>query len=130
MKNRWFASGIITSSAPGVRVGVRQFRQNFDGSTTRLEPTFHDLVIFRKTAGRAYEGSRKGDTFVATGHINENRYERHGQRIVHEEFVARHIGHDLLLTKYVVERRQPSPPDPELAIAPPTKPVPEPVVGL
>ncbi len=112
------------------RVGVRQFRLNPDGSTTQVEPTFHDLVLFRKIAERAYEAFRKGDTFVATGHINENPYERHGRRIGHEEFVARHIGHDLVLTKYLVERKQLAQPDPDLAIAPATEPVPEPVVGL
>lgn len=112
------------------RVGVPQFRQNPDGSTTELEPTFHDLVIFRKTAERAYEAFRTGDTFVASGHINENPYERHGRRIVHEEFVARHIGHPFVLTKYVVERKRPEPPDPDLSLAPPAEPVPEPVVGL
>lgn len=112
------------------RVGVRQFRQNADGSTTQLEPTFHDLVIFRKAAEPAYEAFRKGDTFVATGHINENPYERQGRRIVREEFVARHIGHDLVLTKYVVERKQPAPPDSDLDMAPATDPVPEPLVGL
>ncbi len=111
------------------RVGVRQFRQSPVGSTTQVEPTFHDLVILRKIAERADEAFRKGDTLVATGHINENPYERHGRRIVREEFVARHIGHDLVLTTYVVDRKQPAPPDPDLAIAPPTEPVPEPVVG-
>ena len=120
-------NGVARFSA---RVGVRQFRQNPDGSTTQLEPTFHDLVIFRKPAERAYEAFRKGDTFVATGHINENPYERHGRRIVCEEFVARHIGHDLVLTQYVVERQQPAPPDSGLVIAPPTELVAEPVVGL
>src|SRR5680860_274197 len=117
-------NGVARFSA---RVGVRQFRQNPDGSTTQLEPTFHDLVIFRAAAERAYAGFRKGDTFVATGHINENPYERQGRRIVREEFVARHNGHDLVLTKYVVERKQPAPPDPDLANAPATEPVPEPV---
>ena len=120
-------NGVARFSA---RVGVRQFRQNHDGATTQLKPTFHDLVIFRKTAERAYETFRKGDTFVATGHINENPYERHGQRIVHEEFVARHIGHDLLLTTYVVQRKQPTLTDSDLAIVAPIEPVPEPALGL
>ena len=111
-------------------VGVRQFRQNPDGSSTQLEPTFHDLVIFRKAAVRAYEAFRKGDTFVAAGHTNENPYERHGRRIVREEFIARHIGHDLVLTEYVVERKQPASPNSGLAKTPATEPVPEPVVGL
>ena len=111
------------------RVGVPQFRQDLDGSTTELEPTFHDLVIFRKTAERAYEAFRKGDTFLASGYINENPFERHGQRIVHEEFVVRHIGHNLVLTRYVVERKQPTPRDPDLFLAPTMEPVPEPVVA-
>ncbi len=119
-------NGVARFSA---RVGVRQFRQNPDGSTTQLEPTFHVLVIFRKTAERAYEAFRRGDTFVASGYINEYPFERHGQRIVHEEFVARHIGHDLVLTGYVVERKQPSPPDPDLSLGPTSEPAPEPVVG-
>lgn len=120
-------SGVARYSA---RVGVRRFGQNPDGSTTQLEPTFHDLVIFRKAAERAFEAFRKGDCFVATGHINENPCERHGRRIVREEFVARHIGHDLVRTRYVVERKRPASPDPDVAIAPSTEPVPEPVVGL
>ena len=102
------------------------------GTQTARPPnsTFHDLVLFRKTAERAYEAFRKGDTFVATGHLNENPYERHGQRIVHEEFVARHIGHDLLLTTYVVQRKQPTLTDSDLAIVSPIEPVPEPALGL
>ena len=91
---------------------------------------FHDLVIFRKIAERAYEAFLKGDTFVASGNINENPYERHGRRTVHEEFVARHISHDLVLTKNVVERKQPTPPDPNVSLAPAQEPIPEPVVGL
>ena len=111
-------------------VGVRQFRQNPGGLTTELEPTFHDLVIFRRTAERAYAGFRKGDMFVASGYLNEYPFERHGQRIVREEFIARHIGHDLALTRYVVQRTQPTPPDPAHSLAPTKEPVPVPVVGL
>ena len=36
-------SGVARFSA---RVGVRQFRQNPDGSTTQSGPTLHDLAIF------------------------------------------------------------------------------------
>ena len=86
-------------------------------------------MIFRKTAERAYEAFRRGDTFVASGYINEYAFERHGQRIVHEKLVARHIGHDLVLTGYVVERNQPSPPDPISRSSPTSEPAPEPVVG-
>ena len=111
------------------RTGIPQFRQSPGGSVTELPPTFHDLVLFRKTAERAYEGFREGDTFVASGYINERPYERHGQRIV-REFVAQHIGHNLALSKYIVERKHPTPLDPDLPLAPTTEPIPEPVVGL
>ncbi len=58
--------------------------------------------------------------------IRQNPYECHGQTVVHGEFVTRHIGHNVVLTKYVVERRQPSPPEP----GPTRGPTFELVVGL
>lgn len=106
------------------RVGVPQFRLHADGSRTELEPTFHNLVIFHKTAERAHESFRKGDCFVASGYINETEDKQHGRTIVREEFVARHLGHNLVLTRYTVERKRPTRPEPLLA------PDPEPVVGL
>jgi hypothetical protein len=42
----------------------------------------------------------------------QNPFECHGQTVVHGEFAARHSGHNVVLTKYVVERKQPSPPEP------------------
>jgi single-strand DNA-binding protein len=112
------------------RVGVPQVRQNADGSTNELEPTFHDLVIFRKTAERAYEAFRKGDTLVASGHINENPYERHGRTVAHEEFVA--PAHRSQPCAHQVRRRAQAAgtAEPDLPITLPTEPVREPVVGL
>lgn len=110
-------NGVARCSA---RVGAPHLRQNSNGSSTELEPTFQDLVILRPATERAYTGFRRADTFVAWGYINENLCERHGRTVVHEEFLARHFGHNLVMTKYVVERKQPAPPDPGVSIATPT----------
>ena len=109
-------------------VGVEHYRKETDGSFTPLEPTFHDLVIFRKSAERAYGMFRVGDSIVASGHVHEYEYEheRDGKTSRREEFVARRIGHDFVRTRYSVERRQPNSPQTTEA----TRQVPpQPVVG-
>ena len=92
------------------RIGVEHARQEPDGSFTQLEPTFHDLAIFRKTAEEAAARFRKGDRFVASGRIHEYTYEKDGQQVPAEEFIASRIGHDLARTRYEVDRtpRRPS----------------------
>jgi single-strand DNA-binding protein len=112
------------------RVGVEQWRKEPDGSFTKLDPTFHDLVIFKATAERAYARFRTGDQFVASGYINDYQLQRDGKTITCEEFVARRIGHDTARTRYAVDRtptRQPDPPS-EAPAATPTQPAP--AVGL
>ena len=86
------------------RIGQQHFRREGDGTFTRLEPTFHDLVAFRATAERAHERFAKGDSFVAEGYTHEYSYERDGQQIQGEEFVAKKIGHDTARTNYDVDR--------------------------
>lgn len=93
-------------------VGVEHYRKESDGSFTPLEPTFHDLVIFRKSAERAYGTFRAGDSIVASGYVHEYEHARDGKTARREEFVARRIGHDFVRTRYCVERRQPDPPQP------------------
>ena len=89
------------------RAGVEHFRKETDGSFTKLDPTFHDMVIFRSTAERAYARFRVGDQFVASGYINEYELEKNGQVEAREEFVARRIGHDTVRTRYSVDRPKP-----------------------
>ena len=50
-----------------LRVGVEQWRKEVDGSFTKLDPTFHDMVAFESTARETYARFRKGDSFVASG---------------------------------------------------------------
>lgn len=93
------------------RVGVEQFRKETNGTFTRLDPTYVDLVMFNKTAERAYARFAVGDQFVASGYIHE--YETgSGPR---EQFVARRIGHDCARTRYEVDRSPSHEPDPPTA---------------
>jgi single-stranded DNA-binding protein len=102
------------------RVGVEHYRKETDGSFTKLDSTFHDMVAYAKTAERAYANFKVGDNFVASGYISEYEVDRNGQAEAREEFVARRIGHDLARTKYDVDRtpsRQLDPPIADLAAA-------------
>jgi single-stranded DNA-binding protein len=102
------------------RVGVEHYRKETDGSFTKLDSTFHDMVAYAKTAERAYPKFKVGDNFVASGYISEYEVDRNGQAEVREEFVARRIGHDLARTNYDVDRtpsRQIDPPGADLPLA-------------
>lgn len=86
------------------RVGEEDYRKEPDGTSTELDPTFHDLVAYRATAERAHARFAKGDSFVAEGYTHPYEYERDGQSVQGEEFVAKKIGHDLARTSYEVDR--------------------------
>lgn len=88
-----------------LRVGVEQWRKEVDGTFTKLDPTFHDMVAFESTARETYARFRPGDSFVASGYIHEFEVEHgDGPSVVKEEFVARKIGHNANRTDYVVRR--------------------------
>lgn len=86
------------------RVGQEHYRKEPDGTFTELDPTFHDLVAYRATAERAHARFAKGDSFVAEGYAHPYEYERDGQSMQGEEFVAKKVGHDLARTSYEVDR--------------------------
>ena len=92
------------------RFGQENSQREEDGSFTKLEPSFGNLVLYRATAERAFERFTKGDQFVAEGYAHDYTYERDGQTIAGEEFVAKKIGHDTARTRYDVDRtpRQPA----------------------
>jgi single-strand DNA-binding protein len=111
------------------RIGVEHFRKDTDGAYTRLESSFHDMVMYKATAERAYARFRVGDQFVASGYIREFEVDRDGQTVACEEFVARRIGHDTARTRYQVDRHEvdspaPDPPEPAVANSP------QPAVGI
>lgn len=90
-----------------VRVGVEHWRKEVDGSFTKLDPTFHDMVPFESTTRETYARFRKGDSFIASGYIHECTSEHTGE--IREEFVARKIGHNANRTAYEVQRRRLAP---------------------
>ncbi|OYO08830.1 single-stranded DNA-binding protein [Enemella evansiae] len=83
------------------RVGVDHYRPDGEDSFVKTGTTFHDLVIFRKTAERAKELFAVDDRFIAQGYVREFTDQRGNER---EEFVAKKIGHDPMWTPYTVNR--------------------------
>lgn len=94
------------------RIGQEHYRRNDDGSYTKLDTTFHDLVAFRRAADSAHGHLYKGDHFIAEGYLRS--YTRHldGQPQPREEFVAKKLGHDSARGPYTTDpapRRDASP---------------------
>lgn len=116
------------------RVGQENYHKEPDGSFTKLEPSFHNLVLYRATAERAYERFAKGDSFVAEGYAHEYTYTRDGEQLRGEEFVAKKIGHDTARSTYEVDRSRRQTPAPQQDVRhdgpsrqPPSLPDPAPV---
>jgi single-stranded DNA-binding protein len=86
------------------RVGVEHWRREDDGTFTKLDSSFHDLLIFGKTTERAADQFRKGDQFVAHGYVDRKQGEPPTRPAVREVYIARKIGHDLARTTYDVDR--------------------------
>ena len=84
-----------------LRVGQPQVKFEEDGTFTQLDPTFTDLVMFRKSAERAHDQFRKGDNFIAEGETRTYTGQDGAER---EQFVASRIGHDNNITRYSVDR--------------------------
>ena len=87
-----------------LRVGQPQVRLEEDGTFTQLDPTFTDLVMFRKSGERAHDQFRKGDNFIAEGETRTYTGQDGAER---EQFVASRIGHDNNITRYSVDRTPP-----------------------
>lgn len=87
-----------------LRVGQPQVKFEEDGTFTQLDPTFTDLVMFRKSAERAHDEFRKGDNFIAEGETRTYTGQDGAER---EQFVASRIGHDNNITRYTVDRTPP-----------------------
>ncbi len=86
------------------RVGVEHWRREQDGTYTRLDNSFHDLLVFGKTAERAADQFRKGDQFIAHGYVDARPAEPPARPAEREVYIARKIGHDLARTTYDVQR--------------------------
>lgn len=87
------------------RFGQEHYRREADGSFTELETTFHNMVMFGRSAQHAHDRFAKGDKFLAEGYTRTPEYERDGTMVEgEEEFVAKRIGHDAARTRYQVDR--------------------------
>ncbi|GAA3595514.1 hypothetical protein GCM10022198_19210 [Klugiella xanthotipulae] len=86
------------------RVGQEHFSRSEDGVFTPLDPTFTDLVVFRKAAERAYTQFQKGDRFIAEGDVRSYAQKIDGEDVQREQFVAARVGHDGNRTTYTVDR--------------------------
>lgn len=87
-----------------MKVGKEHYRAEEDGSFTQLETTFHNMVAFKAAAEQGNARLAKGDKIVAEGYVRTYDYERDGQKVEGEEFVARRLGHDMARTRYEVDR--------------------------
>ena len=100
------------------RIGVEHYKQLGPADWERLDPTFHNLVVYGKTAEHAYARFKVGNSFIAEGHINQYEVVRDGQSRMREEFEASRIGHDVARSRYTVDRRatrQPEAPPADLS---------------
>ncbi len=86
------------------RLGEEHYRRENDGSFTKLENTYHHVVMFGKPAEHVAAKLRRSDNIVAIGRVHEFRYERDGQAYEGKEFIANAIGHDAARTRYDVDR--------------------------
>ncbi|MGB3373913.1 MAG: single-stranded DNA-binding protein [Microbacterium sp.] len=87
-----------------LRFAQEHFRREEDGTFTQLETSYHHLVMFGRSAERAAARFAKGDNFLAEGYQRPVSYERDGQTVESEEFIAKRIGHDTARTRYEVDR--------------------------
>lgn len=86
------------------RFGQEHYRREDDGTFTQTETTYHHLVMFGRSAEHAYGRFQRGDIFVAEGYVHDYSFERDGQNIEGEEFIAKRMGHDTARTRYEVNR--------------------------
>jgi single-stranded DNA-binding protein len=81
------------------RVGRDRSEMSETGSRIDLEPDFHDLIMWGRSAERASEVLAKGDCFIAQGHVVAGERVIDGRTEPTEALVARRIGPDLNMMK-------------------------------
>lgn len=84
------------------KAGQEHYRPEADGTFTKLETTFHDVVAFRAAAVRGFERLAKQDYFVAQGQLDTTVDKDTG--VQRTRFIASRLGHDLARTRYEVDR--------------------------
>ncbi len=88
------------------RVGRDRFERAENGDYVQLDPDFHDLLMWGRSAERACETVAKGDRFIAEGRVVERERQVDGHSEISEAFVASRIGLDLNVMTVSVHRRR------------------------
>ena len=86
------------------RVGIPQSTRDEDGTFHQTDPYFTDMVMFGKSAERAYNQFQKSDNFLAEGQERTYMQTVDGQQQQREQFRAGSIGHNNNVTTYAVDR--------------------------
>lgn len=86
------------------RVGIPQSTRDEDGNFHQTDPYFTDMVMFGKSAERAYNQFQKSDNFLAEGQERTYMQTVDGQQQQREQFRAGSIGHNNNMTTYEVDR--------------------------
>ena len=94
------------------RYGVEHSRLEDDGTRTRLDPTFHSIVLYWHAAEIVRDHFKQYDHFIAQGEVRTNK------ATGKERFVAYAIGHNTLRTRYEVDRTPKTPAQPTSARTP------------
>ena len=90
------------------RYGVERSRLEDDGTRTRLEPTFHSIVFYRRAAEIVRDQFQLYDHFVAQGEVRTNKATGK-ERFVAYAIGQYAIGHNTLRTRYEVDRSPKAP---------------------
>lgn len=83
------------------RVRVNHWQRQDDGTFTKQNQSFHDLVVRYDLAEVAHEKFARGDDFIATGEFRTFTDAENAER---EEFRASTISHNPTTTDYAVNR--------------------------
>lgn len=89
-----------------VRIAQEHFERNPDGSFTQGETTFHDPGDVPAHGRAGVPDVRQGRLVRRRGVRAQLTFERDGQTLAGEEFVAKRLGHDSARTAYAVDREQ------------------------
>ncbi|WP_448071124.1 single-stranded DNA-binding protein [Georgenia yuyongxinii] len=87
-----------------VRLRLPHWRRNPGGTFTPLKDTYCTLVAFDDVAQELYGRFTKGDKIIAAGVVRTYDGDRDGHAEPREQFVAYHVGHDAVRTRYLVDR--------------------------
>ena len=87
------------------RVGINHYEPQQDGSFRKLDPTYHDLIQFGKSAEMSADRYVKGDDIVAQGYTREYTRDVNGEERTDEQFVAKRIAPDPNITDFTIDRR-------------------------